>query len=214
MLLVFTLCCSDFPRSACLTASKIIPSKDSYFILLAMLKDRVKDRDIYIDQSLTYNEHIAKTVSICLHKLVQINRIKHLLDEKTILLLMNSFVFSKLYYCSTVWSNTSKHNINKLQLVQNFAARVVLGLKKFDHISQAIKSLNWLPVNDRIYLNDPVMTYKCINKLVPDYLIEQFTLRSQTHTRNTRQRDQLNIPRCRQTTGQRSNTYRGGNYVV
>jgi len=53
---------------------------------------------------------------------------------------MNSFVFSKLYYCSTVWSNTSKQNINKLQLVQNFAARVVLGLKSFDHISQAIKS--------------------------------------------------------------------------
>ena len=48
---------------------------------------------------------------------------------------MSSFVFSKLYYCSTVWSNTSKHNIKKLQLVQNFAARVVLGLKKFDHIS-------------------------------------------------------------------------------
>ena len=118
-----------------------------------------KDLGIFIDQSLTYNEHIAKTVSICLHKLVQINRIKHLLDKKTILLLMNSFVFSKLYYCSTVWSNTSKHNINKLhdQLVQNFAARVVLDLKKLDHISQAIKSLHSLPVNDRIYLNDAVM---------------------------------------------------------
>ena len=116
---------------------------------------------------------------------------------------MSSFVFSKLYYCSTVWSNTSKHNINKLQLVQNFAARVVLGLKKFDHISQAIKSLNWLPVNDRIYLNDAVMMYKCINKLVHNYLFEKFTLR-----------DQLNIPRCRLTTGQRSFTYRGAKIHV
>jgi len=33
-----------------------------------------KELGIYIDQSLTYNEHIAKTVSICLHKLVQINK--------------------------------------------------------------------------------------------------------------------------------------------
>ena len=95
---------------------------------------------------------------------------------------MSSFVLSKLYYCSTVWSNTSKHNINNLQLVQNIAARVDLGLKKFDHISQAIKSLNWLPVNDRIYLNDAVMMYKCIKKLVPNYLFEKFTLRSQIHT--------------------------------
>ena len=167
-----------------------------------------KDLDIYIDQSLTCNTNIAKTVSTCLHKLVQINRIKHLLDEKTILLLMSSFIFSKLYYCSTVWSNTSKHSINKLQLVQN-CAKKKLGLKKFDHISQAIKSLNWLPVNDRIYLNNAVMMYKCINKLVLDYLFEKFTLRSQIHTRNTRQRNQLNIPRCHLTTGQWSFTYRG-----
>ena len=122
---------------------------------------------------------------------------------------MSSFVLSKLFYCSTVLSNTSKHNINNLQLVQNIAARVDLGLKKFDHISQAIKSLNWLPVNDRIYLNDAVMMYKCIKKLVPNYLFEKFTLRSQIHTSNTRQRDQLNIPRCRLTTGQRSFTYSG-----
>ena len=163
----------------------------------------------FIDQSLTYNEHIAKTVSTCLHKLVQINRIKHLLDKKTILLLMSSFVFSKLYYCSTVWSNTSKHNINKPQLVQNFATCVVLGLKKFDHFWQAIKLPNWLPVNDRIYLNDWVMMCKCISKLVPDYLFEKFTLRSPIHTRNTRHCDQLNIPRCSLTTGQQSFTYRG-----
>ena len=122
-----------------------------------------KDPGIYIDQSLTYNEQIAKTFSACLHELVQINTIKHFLDKETILLLVSSFVFSKLFYCSTVLSNTSKHNINKLQLVQNFAARVDLGLKKIDHIAQAIKSLNWLPVNHRIYLNDAVMMYKCIN---------------------------------------------------
>ena len=87
-----------------------------------------KDLGIYIDESLTYNKHITKTLSTCLHQIIQINRIKHLLDKKTILLLVNSFIFSKLYYyyyCSTVWSNTSKHNINKLQLEQNFPAHVL-----------------------------------------------------------------------------------------
>ena len=66
-----------------------------------------EDLGIYSDESLTYNEHIAKTVSTYLHKLVQINRIKHLLDKETILLLISSFVFSKSFYCSTVLSNTS-----------------------------------------------------------------------------------------------------------
>ena len=47
---------------------------------------------------------------------------------------VNSFVFSKLYYCSSVWSNTSSSNIRKLQGVQNFAARIVSGTRKFDHV--------------------------------------------------------------------------------
>ena len=93
-----------------------------------------KDLGVYIDQSLTYNDHIAKTTSNCIFKLIQISRIKHLLDRKTLLLLMNAFVFSKMYYCSPLWANTCQSNLKKLQLVQNFAARIVLDLKKFDHI--------------------------------------------------------------------------------
>ncbi|CAH3143619.1 unnamed protein product [Porites evermanni] len=50
-----------------------------------------------------------------------------------------------LYYCSSVWSNTSVSNIRKLQGVQNFAARIVSGTRKFDHVSPALKDLRWIP---------------------------------------------------------------------
>ena len=83
----------------------------------------VKDLGVLLDTCLNYNEHITKTASNCLFKLKQIN--KHLLDKKTLLLEINSFVFSKLQYCSTVWSNTSNSNIDKLQKVQNFAGRII-----------------------------------------------------------------------------------------
>ena len=69
-----------------------------------------KDLGVYIDQSLTYTDHIAKTTSNCIFKLIQVSRIKHLLDRKTLLLLINAFVFSKMYYCSTVWANTCQSN--------------------------------------------------------------------------------------------------------
>ena len=51
-----------------------------------------------IDSSVSFNEHVTKTVSDCLHRLIRINRIKHLLDRKTLLSLINAFVFSKLFY--------------------------------------------------------------------------------------------------------------------
>ena len=142
---------------------------------------------------------------------VQINRIKRLLDRKTLLLMINAFVFSKLFYCSTVWGNTSKSNIKKLQLVQNFAGKIVLGSKKFDHISQGFKSLGWLSIEDQLRLNTAVMVHnKCLNHRVPIYLKDKFVYRSQVHNRQLRSVDNndLNLPHCRLPTGQRSFAFR------
>ena len=79
-------------------------------------------------------------------RLGQINRVKHVFDKRTLLMIINSLVFGKLFYCSNVWANTSKCNINKQQAVQNFACRIVCGVCKYDHISPIRKELNCLPV--------------------------------------------------------------------
>ena len=54
-----------------------------------------KDLGVHIDCHLNYNEHIAKTVSTCTYMLSRVNRIKHLLDSKTLVFLMNAFIFSR-----------------------------------------------------------------------------------------------------------------------
>ena len=129
--------------------------------------------------------------------------------SKTPLLLINAFVFSKLFYCSTVWSNTSKTNVKKLQLAQNFAGRVVFALRTNDHISEGSKSLRWLPIADKLLLNDSLMVYKCLNGQASDYLGQKFTRRQAHHDRNTRYKKDLNLLRCRLKTGQRSFAFRG-----
>ena len=67
---------------------------------------------------------VTKTVSSCMNQLV-LNIFWIRKPFHGIILLINSFVFSKSFYCSSVWGNTSKRNLDKLQLVQNFADRVV-----------------------------------------------------------------------------------------
>ena len=83
---------------------------------------------------------------------------------------------------TSVWSNTLTTNIHKLQLVQNFAARIILGLRKYDHISACLS---------------------------PSYLSHKFSTRAIVHNRQTRYRDSLNIPSCRINSGQRAFWYRG-----
>lgn len=91
--------------------------------------DTAKDLGVILDSNLTYDEHIIKTTSSCMSRLGQINRIKHVFDKRTLLMIINSLVFSRLFHCSNVWSNTSKCNVNKLQAVQNFACRIVIGAR-------------------------------------------------------------------------------------
>ena len=168
-----------------------------------------KDLGVHIDCYLNFNEHITKTASDCMFKLTRVNRIKHLLDRSTLIYLIKAFVFCKRFYCSTVWSNTSNENIKKLQLVQNYACRIVTGLKKYDHITEALKSLKWLNVKKKLPFNDLVMVYKCINNLTPNYLCERFKQRSEIHQRDTRQKSELTLPKCRIAAGQRAFAFRG-----
>ena len=105
--------------------------------------------------------------------------------------------FCKLFYRSTVWSNTIKENISKPQLVQNYACRIVTGLKKYDRVSEALKSLQWLNVKEKLLFNDLVMVYRCMNNLTPDYLRKGFQHRSEIHQRDTRQKSDLSLPQCR-----------------
>ena len=168
----------------------------------------VKDLGIVLDNHLSFNEHISILVSDLMGKLCMINRVRHLLDQSTLLIVINCLVFSKLFYCSSVWSGTSKGNVAKLQLVQNFAARILSDKSKFDHITPTLKELNLLPISDLLYLRDATLTFKCMNGLVPPYLSTMFTLRSEVHNRSTRNCDKLQIPKCRTTLAQQAFYYR------
>ena len=133
-----------------------------------------KDLGVYIGCHLIFNEHITKTVSDCMFKLTRANRITHLLDKKTLIHLINAFVVRKLFDRSMVWSSTSKKNVRKRQLVRNYAYRIVAGLRKYDHVSRAQKSLNWLNVRDKLLFNDLVIVYKSLKNLTPGYLHGRF----------------------------------------
>ena len=98
-------------------------------------------------------------------------------------------VLSKLHYCSTVWANTSDSNIKKLQLVQNFAAGIITGARKFDHITPYFQKLGWLSAKDHISYRDLLVMFKCINGMAPEHLSKNFSTRSSVHDRETRNID-------------------------
>ena len=83
-----------------------------------------KNLGVTIDCNLTCDEHVTQVTSKCIGSLCQINRVKYLFDRRTLIIIIDSLVFSKLLYCSSVWANTTKKNNELLQTVQNLQCSV------------------------------------------------------------------------------------------
>ena len=82
--------------------------------------------------------------------LARISRVKHMCDRNTLMTIINTLVFSKLFYCSFVWSNAATAHLLKLQAIQNFAIRIISSTRKFDNVSQILKDLHFLPVKSQL----------------------------------------------------------------
>ena len=77
--------------------------------------------------------------------------------------------FCHIYF--GLWELPSKR-LDKLQAVQNMAARLIARRRKYDHISDVLINLHWLPVSSRITFKIATQTYRCINNCAPVYLSE------------------------------------------
>ncbi len=65
-------------------------------------------------------------------------------------MLIHAFMTSMLDYCNALLGGYSARLINKLQMVQNSAAKILTRTRKYDHISPVLSTLHWLPNKHRI----------------------------------------------------------------
>ena len=59
--------------------------------------------------------------------------------------------------------------MNKIERVQNAAARLVLKQTKFGNMVPVLSQLHWLPIKYRIEFRILLMTFKAIHGMAPDY---------------------------------------------
>ena len=163
-----------------------------------------------MDCNLTCDEHITQLTSKCIGSLCQINRVKHLFHRRTLISIINCVIFSKLLYCSSVRANTTKKNIELLQTVQNYAARMsILEQVKFDHVTPILKQLQWLPVERQLEVRDATMVFKCLNGLASSYRFVSSLIADRKCTTETLGIGTcLHRPLCRTAAGQRAFTFR------
>ena len=102
----------------------------------------------------------------------QIGKIRSFLSSSATEHLIHAFVSSKLDYCNSILLGLPSYEFEKLQRLQNTAARLTVRAKKSAHITPVLKSLHWLPVKERIIFKILLVTYKIVHGFAPAYLNE------------------------------------------
>ena len=88
------------------------------------------------------------------------------LSHQTTISLVHATITCKLHYCNSLLYGLPTIHINKLQQVQNAAARLVTNTPRACHITPVLMDLHWLPIKHRI-------EFKIVN-LVPRVLFPGF----------------------------------------
>ena len=110
---------------------------------------------------------------------LEINKLKHIskfVDESSLKTLAASYILSRLDYCNALFKGMPKYQFEKLQKLQNFAAKVIMKRSLYDHVTPCLIELHWLPIHYRVDFKIALLTFKCLQGLAPKYLCDLIEL--------------------------------------
>ena len=165
----------------------------------------LRNLGVVFDKDMSLDHHCKQLVKNCFYHLRNIAKLRSMVTKPEMEMIIHAFISSRIDYCNTLFTCFSKKSVNRLQTVQNAAARLLTGTRKRDHITPILYSLHWLPVNFRIHFKILVLTFRALHDQAPSYISE--LLRPYSPSRSLRSSDQLLLmtPRTRfKTRGDRS----------
>ena len=168
---------------------------------------------VTFDSTLSWDSQCDNLCCKLAGKIAVLRRIRSFVKTETLKLLYEKTIQPVMDYACSVWCHTIKSNINKLQRVQNYAARIIAG--NFDYLNtnsiDLIRSLRWANVQERWDYFTAVLLYKAIHGLTPMYMTDNVVMAGETHDRDTRLSDSndVNIPPHNSNVLKRSFIYNG-----
>ena len=167
------------------------------------LSNQITSLGVIMDSALTFNAHITALCKACNFHLRSLRHIRRSLTDDIAVMIAVALVQSRLDYCNSLLFNISTYNLNKLQRVQNLAARVSIN-DWHSPTQQILSKLHWLPILSRIKFKICTITYKALANNQPANL--RSLLNYYAPPRLLRSSDQLLLSqrRTRTSIGQRA----------
>ena len=121
----------------------------------------------------------------------------------------NAYILPQFSYADSVWNTCTRAQSIKLERLQNYAARVILGRRRESSATVMRQELGWPTLTSRRTLSTAVMTYKSISGLNPQYLSALFKPLSSRHNTRSSSTRGTRIPAVKSEYGRKSFAFQG-----
>ena len=123
-----------------------------------------------MDQHLSFKTHIQIKYKSATFNLFRICKICSVLTWQTANLLALALIINHLYYANAILNGLPDCDIDKMQRIQNMAAKMVLWAPKYSSPMECMKELHWLPIQLRIQHKILTLVYEVLHADAPDYM--------------------------------------------
>lgn len=137
-----------------------------------------KSPGLFIDEHLSWTKHIEEISKKISSAIGALKRIRPFISESTALQIYQALILLHFDYCSPVRDELSVTLSDKLQKLQNRAARVITRSSYDTSASILLNRLNWDNLSTRRKKLKAMLMLKIIKGLSPAYLQDLFSIRS------------------------------------
>jgi exonuclease III len=150
---------------------------------------------VYIDENLSWKRHVIYTRNKIAKGIGLLIKARKTLPPECLQRLYYSFIYPYLTYCLEIWGGTYNSHMNDLILQQKRVLRLMCNVHRLTKSRPLFQKLKILRI-DKLYVYRILwFMYKYENGLLPQSFSLNFVRRRDIHSYNTRNRDQINIPR-------------------
>jgi hypothetical protein len=136
---------------------------------------KTKSLGIQIDQFLSWDNHLEEICKKASSGIGAIRRLKSYVSRESLISVNYALVQPYFDYCCLVWDPNGATLSNRIQTLQNRAARVILGYRNEHGQSEAaLSELGWKTLKERRLIMKARLIYKITHSQAPVALTEIF----------------------------------------
>ncbi len=168
---------------------------------------------VHLDSKLKWDTHISNLCKTLSPKVALLRKLKKFLPVKQLDILYIAIVQPHIDYCLTVWGYSCRKYVDKIQKLQNRAARIITGIydTRESRGIELVKQLKWQSVTERRDYFTALLVHKALYGNAPPHITDLFTVTRDMNPRPTRlaTTNNLYVPRSNKSVFKQSLQYNG-----